>query len=162
MSLLAIIGLIAWQLTDRYIEFDLLEYLFSIAVGQALLILYVTIIYLQRKDLHIHHWTLGIMFCCYLGFNDVFVTCLHGFCNGMAIEGGARWGYDPVWKPKNFEDRGEVENIIIKKKIKDKFGYTSKERENLDKLPIWVNWDYMRNHDIFPRKWQEDFNLIVH
>jgi len=27
-----------------------------------------------------------------------------GFCNGMMIEGGSRWGYDPVWvqneKPK--------------------------------------------------------------
>ena len=20
-----------------------------------------------------------------------------GFCNGMMIEGGSRWGYDPVW-----------------------------------------------------------------
>jgi hypothetical protein len=30
-----------------------------------------------------------------------------GFCNGMMIEGGSRWGYDPVWveneKPKEIK-----------------------------------------------------------
>jgi hypothetical protein len=30
-----------------------------------------------------------------------------GFCNGMMIEGGSRWGYDPIWirneKPKEIK-----------------------------------------------------------
>jgi hypothetical protein len=33
-------------------------------------------------------------FLCYQG---KFFTLVHGFFNGMFIEGGARWGFDRIW-----------------------------------------------------------------
>lgn len=35
-----------------------------------------------------------------------------GFCNGMMIEGGCRWGYDPIWiknEPRKDENQQKVE-----------------------------------------------------
>ena len=36
-------------------------------------------------------------FLCYQG---KFFTLVHGFFNGMFIEGGCRWGFDPIWTPR--------------------------------------------------------------
>ena len=34
----------------------------------------------------------------FICYQSIFVTVVHGYFNGMMIEGGARWGYDPVWE----------------------------------------------------------------
>jgi hypothetical protein len=34
----------------------------------------------------------------FICYQSVFVTVVHAYFNGMMIEGGARWGFDPVWE----------------------------------------------------------------
>jgi len=31
-------------------------------------------------------------------YQSVFLSMIHGFFNGMFIEGGARWGFDAIWE----------------------------------------------------------------
>ena len=59
--------------------------------------------YVLRKshDLHIHHVNIGMFCTVMLGYQNVIVTLLHGIANGVMIEGGARWGYDPIWEKKD-------------------------------------------------------------
>jgi len=37
----------------------------------------------------------------FLCYQDKFFTLVHGFFNGMFIEGGCRWGFDPIWTPRD-------------------------------------------------------------
>ncbi len=59
----------------------------------------ITLLYGQSYQIHIHHYTVGMLFVVLLGYQSLVVTILHGFVNGVMIEGASRWGYDPVWKP---------------------------------------------------------------
>lgn len=34
----------------------------------------------------------------FICYQSIFVTVVQAYFNGMMIEGGARWGYDPVWE----------------------------------------------------------------
>ena len=38
------------------------------------------------------------------GYQHPVITILHGWANGVMIEGGARWGYDPIWEKKSLID----------------------------------------------------------
>ena len=31
-------------------------------------------------------------------YQSPFISAVYGFFNGMAIEGGCRWGFDPIWE----------------------------------------------------------------
>ena len=68
-----------------------------------LTILFFTIpTYLLREthDLHVHHTNIGMWAAIMLGYQHPVITVLHGLTNGVMIEGGARWGYDPIWEKK--------------------------------------------------------------
>ena len=60
-----------------------------------------TIVLRKSHDLHIHHTNIGMFCAVLLGYQNFIVTFLHGVSNGVMIEGGARWGYDPIWEKKN-------------------------------------------------------------
>ena len=69
----------------------------------ALTILFVTVpTYLLREshELHVHHTNIGMWAATMLGYQHPVITILHGLMNGVMIEGGARWGYDPIWEKK--------------------------------------------------------------
>jgi len=34
----------------------------------------------------------------FICYQSIFVTVVQAYFNGMMIEGGARWGFDPVWE----------------------------------------------------------------
>ena len=51
------------------------------------------------RALHIHHYVLAFIFLSLIGYQSELLTIVHGFCMGMFIEGGCRWGYDPIWTP---------------------------------------------------------------
>ena len=54
-------------------------------------------------SIHMHHYTVGCIVIVLLGYRSIPCAIVHAFCNGMMIEGGSRWGYDPIWiykKPK--------------------------------------------------------------
>lgn len=44
-----------------------------------------------------HHYFLFFIFLTLVSFQNPMLTIVHGFFNGGFIEGGARWGFDPVW-----------------------------------------------------------------
>ena len=44
-------------------------------------------------------------FTCY---QTVLLTIVHGIFNGITIEGGSRWGYDPVWEKNTEEDEAKL------------------------------------------------------
>ena len=36
-------------------------------------------------------------------YQSPFISIIYGFMNGMAIEGGCRWGFDPIWEKVSAE-----------------------------------------------------------
>ena len=55
----------------------------------------------QNYNLHIHHYVLGMIMITFSCYQNTFVTILHAIFNGIMIEGGSRWGYDPIWEKKD-------------------------------------------------------------
>ena len=62
-------------------------------------------------------------FLCYQGH---FFTFVHGFFNGMFIEGGCRWGFDMIWPYNNTKPISD-ENLV------DTSSHTSAKRK------LWIN-----------------------
>ena len=48
---------------------------------------------------HVHHYTGAMMGLPIIGYPQSWLIVLCGWCNGVMVEGGARWGYDPHWFP---------------------------------------------------------------
>ena len=63
------------------------------------LIFFVTVTCVLKRThyLHVHHYTWAMMCLPLLSLQAGFATFLCGWINGVMIEGGARWGYDPIW-----------------------------------------------------------------
>ena len=74
-----------------YITVDLLIALFFVVP---------TFILKKTHDLHIHHTSFGSIGVIGLAYQNPLITFLHGISNGVMIEGGAKWGYDPIWNKK--------------------------------------------------------------
>lgn len=51
------------------------------------------------RELHIHHYVLGMFVITFTCYQNGFVTVLNAVFAGIMIEGGSRWGYDPIWEP---------------------------------------------------------------
>ena len=76
-----------------------------------------------------------LTFICY---QSELLTVMHGFAMGVFIEGGARWGFDPIWTEKK-SDPENMEIVIDDFKItkpKQVFKHTSSERRR------WVDIKY--------------------
>jgi hypothetical protein len=56
-----------------------------------------TVILRKSHHIHVHHYTIGMVLISLIGYQSIPAALIHGFCNGMMIEGGCRWGYDPIW-----------------------------------------------------------------
>ena len=60
------------------------------------------------KELHVHHYCIGFVLMTFICYQDPFLSVVHGFFNGMFLEGGCRWGYDPIWEyPSSSEELSE-------------------------------------------------------
>ena len=57
----------------------------------------VTLCLRKTHHLHMHHYTIGMILIVMFGYQSVTAAVIQGYCNGMMIEGGSRWGYDPIW-----------------------------------------------------------------
>ena len=58
----------------------------------------------QGYELHIHHYCFGFVFAALSGYQDIIISASQAFCTAIYIEGGCRWGYDPIW-PKPWHHR---------------------------------------------------------
>ena len=59
----------------------------------------------QGLVLHVHHYAIGFVLAVILGYQDPLLSFAHGFACGLFVEGGCRWGYDPLWEvPQPEED----------------------------------------------------------
>ena len=66
------------------------------------------LVYMVRKtkqmnaegyELHIHHYFLGMIVMTCLGYQSPFITFVSAIFNGITLEGGSTYGYDPIYEP---------------------------------------------------------------
>ena len=71
------------------------------------LALYLVYFYVRAKcskDVHVHHYLVGLWIMLTCSYQHPVCTISVAFCNGMFLDGAIRWGFDPVFemaKPKN-------------------------------------------------------------
>jgi len=58
------------------------------------------VIFRRKYSLHIHHYTLGMIFLALIAYPIYPLAWLHGTANGWMIEGGTTYAYDPIFKKK--------------------------------------------------------------
>ena len=90
-------------LTYLYVEAGVTWYYGLILISTILFFTVPTYILRKTHELHVHHTNIGMFFALMLGYQNVLVSILHGIANGVMIEGGARWGYDPIWERKGVD-----------------------------------------------------------
>ena len=97
--LAAVLGVLGYDIYCWY-EIDLIWVFFAILGVEILLFVCVTVCLRKTRFLHFHHYTVAM--CCipFLGIQRPFLNILCGFVNGVMVEGGSRWGYDPIWIKK--------------------------------------------------------------
>ena len=76
--------------------------------------------YMSRgcKDVHIHHYTVAMILLSFSAYQNVFVTAIAGVVNGIMIEGGSFWGYDPIFLHEDSEDKIKALKALEKSQIK--------------------------------------------
>lgn len=105
---LAVLGyLLAVYILDKYIGWYVLWFVIII-----LFFVVVTLALRKTHHIHVHHYTIGMVLIVLVGYQSVPAALIMGFCNGMMIEGGSRWGYDPIWvqneKPKEVKTANDL------------------------------------------------------
>lgn len=107
---------------DKYIGWYILWFVII-----ALFFVIVTLALRKTHHLHIHHYTIGMVLILLIGYQSVPAALIMGFCNGMMIEGGSRWGYDPVW----IKNEGpKVEKIAVDNTIKERDDTQDNEKQS--------------------------------
>jgi uncharacterized membrane protein YfcA len=90
---LAVLGyLMAVYILDRYIYWYIIWFVIIIVF-----FVVVTVAVKKTHHIHVHHYTIGMVLVVLIGYQSIPAALIMGFCNGMMIEGGSRWGYDPIW-----------------------------------------------------------------
>jgi len=73
----------------------------------------VTFILRKSHSLHFHHYLIGMCIILCLGYQGPVVAMFHGYANGIMIEGGSRWGYDPIWYERQKPYTGDPRSISL-------------------------------------------------
>jgi len=56
----------------------------------------------------VHHYTLALIVMSFATVQTPFLSGFHSFMHGMMLEGGCRWGFDPIWEyPEKIKGRNE-------------------------------------------------------
>ena len=61
-------------------------------------------------------------------YQSPFISAVYGFFNGMAIEGGCRWGFDPIWEKVSSEKNSSEADTKSVKFYTETFKHTTAER----------------------------------
>merc|ERR1712060_67600 len=96
-----------------------------------------------EKQLHMHHYVVGFMMCTFIGYQSVPMALVHGFCTGMMIEGGCRWGFDPIWEPPE-QDPTSDDQVVLKP-----------GEEHTHSTADRVRWNEIKAHQSEKRQQQE-------
>lgn len=92
--ILGILGFLFW----KYIVFNI-WWIYLIYIG--VLVLYFVISNCFAKEMHIHHYNVGILVMIFIGYQHPFSTIIHGIFNGVMIEGCTRYNCGPIFKYDN-------------------------------------------------------------
>jgi len=95
--LFGMIGVILVDVCYHYYAIGYLMYYGAWAVALFGAIIWQTKRVAPERSIHVHHYTLGLIIMSFLCYQGTFFTLVHGFFNGMFIEGGSRWGFDRIW-----------------------------------------------------------------
>ena len=72
-------------------------------------VILITVWLRKTHRVHIHHYTGAMMGLLVLGYPHWYIIFTCGWSNGVMVEGGARWGYDPHWYPiKEVSDESQT------------------------------------------------------
>ena len=63
----------------------------------------------EGYQLHLHHYVIACFMLTVVCYQSPFISFFYGFMNGMAVEGGCRWGFDPIWEKKEPESKATDE-----------------------------------------------------
>lgn len=63
-----------------------------------IVIVILTFVVFPVEEFHAHHWFISLVLLMLCAHPNWYVTILNAICNGVFVEGCARWGLDPVWK----------------------------------------------------------------
>jgi len=114
--------IVVYSMGSKYIGWYILWFVII-----ALFFVIVTLALRKTHHLHIHHYTIGMVLILLIGYQSVPAALIMGFCNGMMIEGGSRWGYDPVW----IKNEGpKVEKIAVDNTIKERDDTQDNEKQS--------------------------------
>lgn len=95
---------------------------YAILLGFIVLFYVVITFAYPSRILHVHHWTIGLTMAIFLCNQDWITAGMHGFFNGLCVEGGAHWGFDGVWlrKPEPVPDNEDElsENVMEESKTR--------------------------------------------
>jgi hypothetical protein len=108
--LFGLIGLILGDVCYHYYAIGYLKYYGIWAAALVAAMMWQTRRVAPERKIHVHHYTLGLIIMSFLCYQGKFFTLVHGFFNGMFIEGGARWGFDRIWP---YVDSTEVTDDLL-------------------------------------------------
>ena len=67
--------------------------------GIVAVVIVVYFVYKSKRadDVHIHHYTITMILLAFTGYQNIFATVVSGISNGIMIEGGSFYGWDPIF-----------------------------------------------------------------
>lgn len=97
--LVLVLGITGYMVT-MYVYAGVIFYYIGWGLFIVLSFVVISCIFKKSYYFHMHHYTIGMVFIALIGYQSVVAALIQGFCNGMMIEGGCRWGYDPIWNKR--------------------------------------------------------------
>jgi hypothetical protein len=108
-----VIGIVT-LLVVMYLRAGVLQW-YGLCIG--VFIVYFLIQMVRHKETHVHHYNVGIAMVALCGYQNLAVTAISAYFNGIFTEGSTRWGYDPIFSNCKFAIVGakppEEQKIII-------------------------------------------------
>jgi hypothetical protein len=97
-----------------YYKANVLIFYMSLLGGELLLYIVLGLGLRKCYDFHMHHYTIAMTALTMICHQNIFIVIINGILTGMMIEGGSRWGYDPVWIKKQLRSLAVKETEVLK------------------------------------------------
>jgi hypothetical protein len=97
MVLVGLSVLIVSVLTNLYTDYRKVGCLREYVIIAILIFLFFKIRSKGADDVHIHHYVICMVVLAFTGYQNAFATLVSGIANGIMIEGGSFWGWDPIF-----------------------------------------------------------------